>query len=153
MTLIRGQRRGRFAVLPILGIALLGLAVAIRPAVAAHARGVGEALLAGVTVVYLAIAMMLGRLTWRSPALLGVMLVAHAMTALVFGLALSLGDNAHHDLLAAWQLGLWDFAPSPLLIAAFAVACAALSWPLLAPRDPAPAAQATEASPPERAAD
>ena len=138
MTLRTDRRSGHFALLPILGIALLGLALAMRPAVAVRVQGVGEAILAGVTVVYLVVAMLLGRLTWRSPALLGIMFVAHAATALVFGLALSLGDAEHHDLLSAWQLGLWDFPPAPLLITAFSVACAALFWPHLAPREDAP---------------
>jgi len=134
MTRRTDRRCGHFAILPILGVALLGLALAMRPAVAVRVQGVGEALLAGVTVVYLVVAMLLGRLTWRSPALLAMMFVAHATTALVFGLALSLGDAERHDLLSAWQLGLWDFPPAPLLIAAFSVACAALFWPRLVAR-------------------
>ena len=147
MTPAMDTRNGRFAILPLLGVALLGLAIAMRPAVAVRVQGVGEAILAGVTVVYLVIAMLLGRLTWRSLALLGIMLVAHAVAALVFGLALSVGDAERHSIISAWQLGLWDFAPAPLLIAAFAAACAALFWPYLAPRESTPAPPA--AAPPQ----
>ena len=134
MRLTGAARDGRFAILPLFGFALLGLALSLRTSVKGAGDEVGQAILAGVAAVYIAVAFALGRLTWRSPLLFGMMLAIHAATALVFGLALSVGDADHHDLLSAWQSGLWGFTPAPLLIAAFTVVCGGMIAPHLSGR-------------------
>lgn len=132
-------RRESWPATMILGIALVVLAMALK-GVQGDIPVEPQWLMAADAGLLLVMALTMAGFTWRCPVAFAVMLLAHALLALLMGWGYSAVEGVSRDPYAAVQHGLWNYLPGTALQLGFAIAvgAVAVAW-LTGPAQPAPA--------------